>query len=390
MSCFSKISGTSYPLCLQGYIPQRASEQESEDSLPKEHVKIGGKTYYKIDNCKLRLKFLQLSLTDPVTQPFMATPVIIAEIAMGILNGLLFIVSHDPRQFCECIRLIAHAGTIPFALIALEATAIFGVLVTPHYARHLYTKIEGYIYGQFIPEQGAFFKFTSNIFDPAQKVDDYQRYLDLPKLTQADTGLWYFLKQACTNPDQTASLVPSSRALALEITSFMDQWSASTPPKRILEIGAGSGAFTREVLRKLRPQDQFDVVELDPGFCEILRDLCAGRENVRVHEVSILTFEAEKYDLIVSGLPLHALGSVSFIEEVHNKFLTLAKEEGEIAQFDYIALPRLGSWVFCGEKRQNLIEIMQSKERFLQAHPTTTNSVYWNFPPARVVHTRPA
>lgn len=386
---WKKFEQTNYPLCTKWYIPKDTQKTESAVSslLPKEHIEIRNESYYKLNNCKLRGKFFQLSLTDPFTQPFMAIAVIVAEIGMAIINGILVIVTCDWRQLLECARLIMHACVIPFALIALEAIAILGI-ITPHYARHYYTKIEGFIYRKFIPEQGLFFRFTSNVFGPVKNVNAYQLHLEQQAARKGGSGFCYFIKQYCKNADKTASLVPSSYALAAEITSFMDQRTDKDGPMRILEVGAGSGAFTTEILRKLRPNDQFDVIEFDEGFCNILKELCAKKPHVTVHHQSILDFNAEKYDLIISGLPLHAMNSSTFVNDVYAKFLSLAKENAAISQFEYIALPKIGSWFFCGERKKKHLEILKAKKQFMQSHSTTIAPVYWNLPPAQVLHCR--
>src|SRR5262245_49636372 len=48
----------------------------------------------------------------------------------------------------------------------------------------------------------------------------------------------------------TGSILPSSRALGRALTKPMRQAAA---PRRILEIGPGTGAVTREIVRSLRP-----------------------------------------------------------------------------------------------------------------------------------------
>src|SRR5262249_7512660 len=158
----------------------------------------------------------------------------------------------------------------------------------------------------------------------------------------------------------------------------MDQRGADAGPMRILEVGAGSGSFTTEILRKLRPNDVFDVVELDEGFCKLLQEQCAGKSNVTVHQKSILEFNADKYDLIVSGIPIHGLDMPDFVRDLYPKYLSLAKEGAVISQFEYIALPKIGSWVFCGQKRRNLSAILRHKEQFRQNNPPRIAPVYWN------------
>ena len=388
MTFFNKVQGTNYPLCVEGYLPKDVQMQESEiASLANEHVQIFGETYYKLDDWKIRAKFLQLSLTDPVLQPFVAAAAVIAQVAMGIINGFLSIFSGDSGQLWECARLILHACTIPFALIAFEATALLGI-VAPHYARYLYTKIEGYVYQQFISEQGFFFKYAFQAFGPVKNVNEYQQVFDREAANpNGSRGFFHFIKQFCSNSGQTGSLVPSSRALALEITSHLDTLMESDAPLRILEVGAGSGSFTEEVLKKLRPQDHFDVIELDPGFCELLKQMPVEKGTVKVHDpISILEYNAPKYDLIISGIPLHAINSPEFVEQLYAKYMELAKDEAVISQFEYMGLPKIGTYVFCGQQKENHLKILEVKKNLTTEHPTKIGPVYWNFPPAQVLH----
>ena len=43
-----------------------------------------------------------------------------------------------------------------------------------------------------------------------------------------------------------------------------------TSPKRVLEVGCGTGAFTKEILTKLKDGDEFHIVELSSDFCEFI------------------------------------------------------------------------------------------------------------------------
>src|SRR4051794_41539816 len=66
----------------------------------------------------------------------------------------------------------------------------------------------------------------------------------------------------------TGSILPSGRFLALALVSEMRK---RRPPRRILEVGPGSGAVTAEILRYLRPGDQLDIVEINENFVALLR-----------------------------------------------------------------------------------------------------------------------
>ncbi|HIN83951.1 MAG TPA: hypothetical protein EYM90_03505, partial [Phycisphaerales bacterium] len=66
-----------------------------------------------------------------------------------------------------------------------------------------------------------------------------------------------FFTQAFKNYRSTGALAPSSRFLARTIVQSIPEHS----PKRMLEVGCGTGAFTKEILNTLRDGDSFHIVE---------------------------------------------------------------------------------------------------------------------------------
>src|SRR5436190_19361465 len=66
----------------------------------------------------------------------------------------------------------------------------------------------------------------------------------------------------------TGSLWPSSRFLGRELAANL---RGPRPPARVLEIGAGTGPVTHEIVQRLLPGDRFDVVEING---ELVRVLC--------------------------------------------------------------------------------------------------------------------
>src|SRR3954449_4454937 len=66
----------------------------------------------------------------------------------------------------------------------------------------------------------------------------------------------------------TGSLWPSSRYLGRELAANL---RGDRRPARILEIGAGTGPVTEQIVKHLIPGDCFDVVEING---ELVRVLC--------------------------------------------------------------------------------------------------------------------
>src|SRR4051794_20846964 len=143
----------------------------------------------------------------------------------------------------------------------------------------------------------------------------------------------------------TGALLPSSRFLARSLTS---QLAGARPPRRILEVGPGTGSVTRSILRRLRPGDQLDCVELNEHFVERLR-LCLRYDprfiphasHVRVIHSPVERLPGEAlYDHIVSGLPLNNF-PVGLVREIFKAYSRLLKPGGVLSYFEYVLIRQL-------------------------------------------------
>lgn len=116
-----------------------------------------------------------------------------------------------------------------------------------------------------------------------------------------------FFKQFLKKGVQVASFVPSSRAMARAAARAVD------PDRQqvILELGAGTGPITREIMAKKHPHSRVIALELDPSFVPVLRRSCPGAEIVeadvrRLPEV-LAELNVEKVDVVINGLPTPSL-----------------------------------------------------------------------------------
>ena len=101
-----------------------------------------------------------------------------------------------------------------------------------------------------------------------------------------------------------ASFSPSSRFLARSILKGIDFEAA----KVIVELGAGTGPITAELVRRAKPGTKLIIIELDPDFCKRLRQRFPGHDVVEGDAARLDQILAErgidKADHVVSGLPL--------------------------------------------------------------------------------------
>ena len=105
------------------------------------------------------------------------------------------------------------------------------------------------------------------------------------------------------------SPLPCSRHVAERVCKLMDFSRARV----CVEVGAGTGAVTREILKALRSDAKLIVFEINKDFCDQLR--AANDSRLVVHNVSAFemdTILAEKADYVVSGIPLAVLSKPEF------------------------------------------------------------------------------
>jgi phospholipid N-methyltransferase len=101
-----------------------------------------------------------------------------------------------------------------------------------------------------------------------------------------------------------ATAVPSSRWLARTLIDDID----FNKVKTIVELGAGTGPITHEILKRLKPHTRFFVVEIDPDFCNRLRQRFPNLDIVEGNAAHLDKLLIDRglrgCDAVVSGLPI--------------------------------------------------------------------------------------
>jgi phosphatidylethanolamine/phosphatidyl-N-methylethanolamine N-methyltransferase len=122
----------------------------------------------------------------------------------------------------------------------------------------------------------------------------------LPARSRRRDHHWRFLRQWVRHPLRTASMLPSSRALARLMVSEI---GPRTVP--VVELGAGTGALTEEILMAgVAPQD-LTVVELNPHFAALLQREYPGITVISANAEDLQHYiPAGSAGAVVSSLPM--------------------------------------------------------------------------------------
>jgi len=194
----------------------------------------------------------------------------------------------------------------------------------------------------------------------------------------------------------TGAVLPSGRALARALTHFVHTGrGAGDTPLRILEVGPGTGAVTREIIGAMGPEDRLELVELNDRFVAYLAGKLAGdrrfscaADRVHLTHAAVQQLPADvRYDAIVSGLPLNNFPP-ELVREIVDKLRELLAPGGTLSFFEYIAIRRAKSVVCRRSERLRLAQIGQTLDELLRDHEVRRDRVLTNVPPAWVHHVR--
>ncbi len=178
--------------------------------------------------------------------------------------------------------------------------------------------------------------------------------------------LLYFFKDL----KQVGAIAPSSKFLAKDLVSqFRKKISDSNCPSlNILEIGAGTGPLTKQIIKHLRPQDRLDVVEIHKKFFQIVKTKYR-QSNIQAYHNDILNFESDhQYDFIFSSLPYENMPE-DICRKIWEKKLKLCAPEAYISYFKYIKFRN-----FKSDFEEKVVEKYSHEKKF----------VLLNLPPAKV------
>jgi phospholipid N-methyltransferase len=201
-----------------------------------------------------------------------------------------------------------------------------------------------------------------------------------------------FFRQYCQRFKTTGAIAPSSRFLATAMTGPLADRSK---PARILEVGPGTGAVTRRIVRLLREDDRLDLVELNETFAAMLeRRFCedpkykAVADRSEIHVGSLQDFQSDApYDFIISGLPCNNF-SADLVENIFEAYFELLAPGGVLSYFEYMYIRPVRKLVSGREEKTRLNRLDSIMNSYIERHRFRRSWVFVNVPPAWVQHLR--
>jgi phospholipid N-methyltransferase len=149
-----------------------------------------------------------------------------------------------------------------------------------------------------------------------------------------------FLMESLKAIRTTGSVAPSSRFLTGAMLAPLD----FDRVENVLELGCGTGAITREILKRLRPAGRLIAIDINRKF---IRHLQANSTDARLHAIesdaaqlqSVLAgLGLERVDAVVSSLALTCFSPArraAILREVYS----ILRPGGVVTQYQYVGRP---------------------------------------------------
>jgi phospholipid N-methyltransferase len=121
-------------------------------------------------------------------------------------------------------------------------------------------------------------------------------------MRQTLTDRFHFLRAFLANPRQVGAILPTSRWAVRDMLDLADLSRAEL----VVELGAGTGVQTGEILARLSPNARLVALEIDPDLAKLLDEryddprlqvICDSAEDLDAH------LGGRRADVLVSALP---------------------------------------------------------------------------------------
>ncbi len=205
-----------------------------------------------------------------------------------------------------------------------------------------------------------------------------------------------FVRELSRSFGEIGAMLPSSPALAgLMVASI----KKANPPLTILEVGPGTGPFTRKIIELMGPHDRLVVCEINPRFLRRLKQTLRQNPHFARNRDRIVFFEGsvrqlphsnlpKRYDVIVSSLPFVNF-SPEIVDEILGQFRRMTRDGGSLTFFQYVGIGRIRELFSSRPTRMRVREVEKVVDKWCREAArrgeVRHRVSFLNLPPAKTI-----
>jgi len=201
----------------------------------------------------------------------------------------------------------------------------------------------------------------------------------------------YFFQEFKNSFDHVGSVWPTS---SLGVEAIISEFARHRGPRRVLEVGPGTGVITNEILRQMRADDELVLCEINPTFVAYLGQQMEDdplfrqkQSQIRLLDTDVRYIDrTERFDFIISTIPFVNLPPL-MVREILSCYREILNPSGvltfiEYAYLRYIKQSILRSYDKTPNIAQDAVMNVMKQQLFRR------DMVAYNVPPVWVKHLR--
>ncbi len=204
-----------------------------------------------------------------------------------------------------------------------------------------------------------------------------------------------FLREFLLEFKTTGACFPTSRwAAQALITPLRDP---TRKPKKILELGPGTGSVTLPIIRELKKGDMLTICEINPRFMKALKDKLELDEHYRRVRDQVFFFEGAAqdlpsdvcYDIIVCALPFVNF-DLDTVQAIFTKLREVSSPDTLMTYYEYIGLRKFNEAVSAPERRERMAEVSTYLKKSGSLSYLNRERVWLNLLPINIYTVKPS
>jgi phosphatidylethanolamine/phosphatidyl-N-methylethanolamine N-methyltransferase len=202
-----------------------------------------------------------------------------------------------------------------------------------------------------------------------------------------------FFRESLSQFQTTGSITPTTRWAALMLTQALRE--PGRAPKRIAELGPGTGSVTEHILEAMQPQDTLTICEINPRFMQYLKQKLEknplfqkNRDRISFFLGGAQDLPSQPLDVIVCAIPFLNL-DVATTATIFSKLQELSSEETVMTYYEYIGLRHIGKLFLARPERNRIRELDLFFAKLYARCALERESIWLNFLPIFVYRLKP-
>ncbi len=204
----------------------------------------------------------------------------------------------------------------------------------------------------------------------------------------------HFLNQV-QSKGKKASIGAIAPTSGFAARAMAEECARHVAPKKVLELGAGTGAITTHILPCIGPHDQLVLCEIHPAFVEYLQQrietepaFLAHQGRVTLQAASAAELEGEgEYDYIICSIPFTILPP-DLVRAIFERCRVLLKPGGIMSYIEYAWLRGLRRHLMGPLYPERFRSVDRVVNEYISQFQIARRTVMRNLPPAWIRYLR--